>query len=162
MVDSTRLRIFLQDHLAAATAGLELARRTRGSNRGTDYGEPLARLADEIEADRGALEAMLVDLGFGPDRPKNLGAWAGEKLCRLKLNGQLKGYSPLSRVIELEGLTVGIGAKLSLWRILTEVAAEEPRLDVDHLHRLIERAEKQRRTLEDLRTRAAREALLPT
>jgi hypothetical protein len=162
MVDSTRLRIFLQDHLAAATAGLELARRTRGSNEGTDYGEPLARLADEIEADRGALEAMLVDLGFGPDRPKNLGAWAGEKLGRLKLNGQLKGYSPLSRVIELEGLTVGIGAKLSLWRILTEVAAEEPRLDVDHLHRLIERAEKQRRTVEDLRTRAAREAFLPT
>src|SRR5919108_1135396 len=59
MVDSTRLRIFLQDHLAATTAGLELARRTRGSNEGTDYGEPLAWLADEIEADRGALAGFL-------------------------------------------------------------------------------------------------------
>ena len=104
MVDSKRLRIFMQDHLAAATAGLELARRTRGANEGTEFGEPLARVADEIEADRGELEAMLTDLGFGPDRPKNIGAWAGEKVGRLKLNGQLTGYSPLSRVLELEGL----------------------------------------------------------
>jgi hypothetical protein len=160
MVDRKRLRIFLQDHLAAATAGLELAKRTRGANEGTDYGEPLARLADEIEADRRALEATLVDLGFGPDRPKNLGAWAGEKVGRLKLNGQLKGYSPLSRVLELEGLIAGISAKLSLWRILVEVAAEEPRLDTDHLRRLIDRGEAQRRTVEELRTLAAREAFL--
>jgi hypothetical protein len=160
MVDRKRLRIFLQDHLAASTAGLELARRARGANEGTDYGEPLARLAGDIEADRGALEAVLADLGFGPDRPKNLGAWAGEKVGRLKLNGQLTGYSPLSRVEELEGLAVGIGAKLSLWRILVEVAAEEPRLDADRLGRLIERAEEQRRTVEELRTLAAREAFL--
>jgi hypothetical protein len=160
MVDSKRVRIFMQDHLAASTAGLELARRTRGANEGTDYGEPLARLADEIEADRRALEGMLDDLGFGPDRPKNVGAWASEKVGRLKLNGQLKGYSPLSRVLELEGLIAGISAKLSLWRILVEVAAEEPRLDVDRLRRLIERGEDQRRTVEELRTRAAREAFL--
>ena len=160
MADLKRLRIFMQDHLAASTAGLELARRARGANEGTNYGHPLARLADEIEADRGALEAMLADLDFGPDRAKNVGAWAGEKLGRLKLNGQVKGYSPLSRVLELEGLTVGIGAKLSLWRILLEVAAEEPRLDADRLRRLIECGEEQRRTVEELRTLAAREAFL--
>jgi hypothetical protein len=160
MVDHKRLRIFLQDHFAASTAGLELVRRARGANEGTDFGAPLARLADEIEADRRALEGVLEDLGFGPDRSKNLGAWAGEKVGRLKLNGQLTGYSPLSRVLELEGLIAGISAKLSLWRILVEVAAEEPRLDADHLQRLIDRGEEQRRTAEELRTRAAREAFL--
>ena len=160
MADLKRLLIFMQDHLAASTAGLAHDRRVRGANEGTNYGQPLARLADEIEADRGALEAMLADLDFGPDRAKNVGAWAGEKLGRLKLNGQVKGYSPLSRVLELEGLTVGIGAKLSLWRILLEVAAEEPRLDADRLRRLIERGEEQRRTVEELRTLAAREAFL--
>jgi hypothetical protein len=160
MVDLKRLRIFMQDHLAASTAGLELARRARGANEGTDYGQPLARLADEIEADRDALQAMMADLGFGPDRAKNLGAWTGEKLGRLKLNGQVKGYSPLSRVLELEALAAGIVAKRSLWRILLEVAAEEPRLDADRLRRLIDRAEEQRRTVEELRTLGAREAFL--
>jgi len=160
MVNDKLLRIFMQDHLAAATAGTELARRAAGANRGTTYGDSLAHLADDIAADRSALEALLVDLGFGPDRPKNLGAWAGEKVGRLKLNGQLKGYSPLSRVLELEGLMVGITAKLSLWGILLEVAKEEPRLDTDRLRRLIARGEEQRATVTELRTRAAEQAFL--
>jgi len=160
MVDLKLLRIFMQDHLAASTAGLELARRAYGANRGTTYGDALSRVADEIEEDRRTLADMLTDLGFKPDRVKILGAWTGEKVGRLKLNGQLKGYSPLSRVEELEALIAGINAKLSLWRIVLEVAKEEPRLDADRIQRLIERGEEQLETVEDLRTRAARAAFL--
>jgi hypothetical protein len=160
MVDLKLLRIFMQDHLAASTAGLELARRAYGANRGTTYGDALSRVADEIDEDRRALADMLTDLGFKPDRVKILGAWAGEKVGRLKLNGQLKGYSPLSRVEELEALIAGINAKLSLWRIVLEVAKEEPRLDAGRIQRLIERGEEQLETVEDLRTRAARAAFL--
>jgi hypothetical protein len=160
MVDHKLLRIYMQDHLAAATAGLELAGRARGANRDTPYGDAPAHLADEIAEDRRALEDMLADLGFGPDRPKNLGAWAAEKVGRLKLNGQLKGYSPLSRVIELEGLVAGITAKVSLWGILLRVAEEEPRLDAARLERLMTRGDEQRESVNELRTRAAREAFL--
>ena len=160
MVDLKLLRIFMQDHLAASTAGLELARRAYGANRGTTYGDALSRVADEIEEDRRTLADMLTDLGFKPDRVKILGAWTGEKVGRLKLNGQLKGYSPLSRVEELEALIAGINAKLSLWRIVLEVAKEEPRLDADRIQRMIERGEEQLETVEDLRTRAARAAFM--
>jgi hypothetical protein len=160
MVDLKLLRIFMQDHLAASTAGLELARRAYGANRGTTYGDALSRVADEIEEDRRALADMLTDLGFKPDRVKILGAWTGEKVGRLKLNGQLKGYSPLSRVEELEALIAGINAKLSLWRIVLEVAKEEPRLDTERIQRLIEGGERQLETVEDLRTRSARAAFL--
>jgi hypothetical protein len=154
------LRIYLQDHLAGATGGVELVRRARGANRQTAYGDPLARLADDIVADRRALEGIMGELGFGADRAKNVALWAAEKAGRLKLNGRLTGYSPLSRLIELEGLITGINGKLSLWRSLMEIAPEEPRLDPDRLGRLLERGQEQLRTLEGLRDRAAREALL--
>lgn len=36
---SSPLAIYLNDHLAGATAGLELARRARGRNAGTPLGE---------------------------------------------------------------------------------------------------------------------------
>jgi hypothetical protein len=160
MVDHKLLRIFMQDHLAASTAGAELARRIGGANRGTTFGDALSHVAEEIAEDRQALAGMLDDLGFKPDRAKNVGAWAGEKVGRLKLNGQLKGYSPLSRVEELEALIAGINAKLSLWRILFEVSKEEPRLDADRLRNLIERGEGQLEALGDIRTRAARTAFL--
>jgi predicted DNA-binding ribbon-helix-helix protein len=152
------LRIYLQDHLAGSTAGLELARRTRGANKGTEYGPPLAKIADEIEADRRMLQGIMDDLGFGGDRLKNAGAWGLEKLGRLKLNGELKGYSPLSRVVELEGLLTGITGKLGLWLALLEVAPSESRLDADLLGRLRDRAEEQRTTVAALREKAAREA----
>jgi predicted DNA-binding ribbon-helix-helix protein len=153
------LRIYLQDHLAGATAGLELARRTRGANEGTAYGEPLAKIADEIEADRRHLQGVIEDLGFGGDRLKNIAAWGLEKVGRLKLNGQLTGYSPLSRVVELEGLLTGITAKKGLWALLLELAPSDTRLDAALLERLRDRAEEQRARVEQLRGRAAREAL---
>jgi hypothetical protein len=152
------LRIYLQDHLAGATGGSELARRLRDSNRGTAYEQPLAKLADEIQADKRALEGTIQDLGFGPDRPKVLAAWALEKAGRLKLNGQLTGYSPLSRMVEIEALLSGVNGKRSLWRSLLDVAGSEPRLDRARLGRLAERAERQSAELDDLRSRASRDA----
>jgi hypothetical protein len=159
-MDSKLLRIYLQDHLAGATGGVELARRARGANKGTPYGEPLAMLADDIDADRRSLESLMDDLGFGADRAKNLAFWVGEKAGRLKMNGQLTGYSPLSRVIELEGLITGVNGKRSLWLMLRELAetGAEPALDAERIQRLVERAEQQLETLHDLRSRAGREA----
>jgi hypothetical protein len=159
-VNEKLLRIYMQDHLAGSTAGVELARRTRGANEGTDYGPPLAKIADEIEADRRQLEGIIDDLGFGGDRLKNIAAWGLEKAGRLKLNGQLSGYSPLSRVVELEGLLSGITGKRALWVALLEVAPSEPRLDAELLGRLRDRAEEQRATVEELREKAAREAFV--
>jgi hypothetical protein len=158
-MDRKLLRIYLQDHLAAATGGRELVRRARGSNKGArGYGPALAKLADEIEADRRALEGLIHDLGFGADRPKVAAAWALEKAGRLKLNGRVTGYSPLSRMVELETLAAGVLGKLSLWRTLAELTDEEPELDRDRLTRLAERAEEQLGTLDELRARAARDA----
>jgi hypothetical protein len=159
-VNAKFLRIYLQDHLAGATGGLELARRARGSNRGTTYGDGFATLADEIEADRRSLESIMDDLGFGADRPKNAVFWIAEKAGRLKPNGQLTGYSPLSRMVEIEGLIAGVNGKRSLWLSLLELAEDEPKLEADRLQRLVERAEQQLATLQELRSRGAREAFL--
>ena len=57
------------------------------------------------------------DLEIRTDPVKDAGGWLLEKAGRLKLNGQLKGYSPLPRLVELEGLALGVTAKLaSGWR----------------------------------------------
>jgi hypothetical protein len=158
MNEKKYLRIYMQDHLAGSTAGLELARRTRGANEGTEYGPPLAKIADEIEADRRHLQGILEDFGWGGDRLKNMGAWALEKAGRLKLNGELTGYSPLSRVVELEGLITGISGKKGLWSALLQIAPAEPRLDTALIERLRDRAGNQLETVEELRQKAAREA----
>lgn len=154
------LAIYLNDHLAGATAGRELARRAASSNAGSDYGIFLEDLATEIEADRDSLLAVMRTLGVGTDRLKVLGGWAAEKAGRLKLNGRLLGYAPLSRLIELEGLTLGVRGKLGLWRALEEIAPAEPRLVPAELRALSKRALAQLDDLEGQRLRAASESLV--
>src|SRR3954471_13184248 len=111
LLGSDLLAIYLNDHLAGAPAGLELVRRARGTNAGTPLGDFLAGLAVEIEEDRNSLERIMERLGVGKDRLKVAAAWTAEKGGRLKLNGRLTGYSPLSRLVEVEGLMIGVWGK---------------------------------------------------
>lgn len=149
------LAIYLNDHLAAATAGVELARRLRSSNReDPEFGAPLAELCAEIEADRETLQQTMERLEIRRGRLKPAAAWAGEKLGRLKLNGRLRGYSPLSRVVELEMLTIGIAGKAQMWRTLDGILGSHREGGVGFAL-LAERADRQRAEAEELHRIAA-------
>jgi hypothetical protein len=153
------LAIYVNDHLAGATAGAELARRAAANNRSSAYGEALAQLADEIEHDRALLREIMERLSIPRDRVKLLAAWGAEKAGRLKLNGRLLGYSSLSRLEELELLSLGVEGKLALWQALRRTHGGDPRLQGIDLAKLLERARAQRQRLERQRRRAAEEAL---
>lgn len=152
------LAIYLNDHLAGATAGRDLARRSAASNDDSPYGEFLTGLAIEIDEDRDSLLELMRRLEVRVDRLKVAGGWAAEKAGRLKLNGRLLGYSPLSRMVELEGLTLGVRGKLGLWRALAEIAPTWPSISSDELSHLSGRAQDQLDALETHRLRAAVEA----
>ncbi len=153
------LAIYLNDHLAAATGGLELAKRAAVGNRDSSHGPFLAQLAAEIEEDRQSLVQIMGALGVKVDRIKVAAGWAAEKLGRLKLNGQLRGYSPLSRVVELEGLELGAHGKLALWRSLEQLEPGRSGASRETLQALAARAERQIEQLEVHRLRAAAQAL---
>lgn len=156
MIERRLLAIYLNDHRAGATGGVELARRARSSNRGTRWGETLETVCAEIEADLTTLEQVMEHLGVKRSVVKIAAAWSAERVGRLKPNGRLRGYSPLSRMLELEMLHIGITGKMEMWRAL--VATQASRLTQFDLPRLIERAESQRTTVERLRIEAAAEA----
>jgi hypothetical protein len=157
MTATRLLSIYLRDHHAGAVAGTSLASRTAGANEGTAYGEELARLRDEIEEDRRTLEALMERLGVSQDRLKDASAGVAERLGRLKRNGRLLSYSPLSRLVELESLALGVTGKLSLWRSLREAHGEV--VAGTDIRALEARAENQRERIEELRLRASADAL---
>lgn len=153
------LAIYLNDHLAGATVGVELVRRTARENEGSALGGFLADiLLPEIVEDRETLERLMASVGARRSRPKVALAWAAEKAARLKLNGELRRYSPLSRLLELEGLAAGIEGKRALWLSLAAVNGTEALSGFD-FHALAERAASQRARLEQHRVAAAVSAL---
>jgi hypothetical protein len=155
---SKYLATYLNDHLLGATLGTELARRAAGENQGSELGAFLSGLAREIDDDRDTLVALMSELGVKPDRLKVAAGWIGEKLGRLKPNAQLRGYSPLSPLVELEGLLIGIQGKLAMWRVLAETA-QDLGLERARFEALSTRAERQQADVERHRPEVARRAL---
>ena len=151
------LEIYHVDRHAGSVAGIELAKRMARRNRGTPMGQALDRLLGEIEADRVTLENLLAAVGAQPSFVKDRLAWTLERVGRLKPNGQVRGYSPLDRLHELEALSLGVWGKRALWVTLVELPepARPPGFDFDAL---AERAEGQFRELEELRIAAAAQA----
>jgi hypothetical protein len=148
------LRIYLNDHLAASAMGLALARRTLRNNREGELGDFLARLVREIEEDRATLLEVMRALGAPRNPIKEPAARLLEVVGRLKLNGRLRGYSNLSRVLELEGLSLGVDGQRALWRSLQASSRSVP----VNLDALVQRADRQLEELERHRVEAARRA----
>ncbi|HSD22813.1 MAG TPA: hypothetical protein VLB79_00650 [Solirubrobacterales bacterium] len=154
-MDRKLLGIYLNDHLAGSVVGTRLARRIAKHNEGNHYGSEATSLAKEIEQDKATLEELMDRLDVRKKRVRLAVAAVTETAGRLKPNGRLVGYSPLSRVIELEALTIGITGKLELWQSLKATGERIDGVDPDQL---IERAEDQRSRVRDLRLQASREA----
>ncbi|HEX5617579.1 MAG TPA: hypothetical protein VFX51_04130 [Solirubrobacteraceae bacterium] len=133
------LSIYLNDHLAGATAGVELARRIVPGE-----------LTREIDEDRAALIDVMERLSVGRDRARIALGWGTEKALRLKPGG---------RLVELETLSLGVEGKLALWNALAHAYGDDPRLQGVDLAALSDRARSQRRRIEQQRLDAAREAL---
>jgi hypothetical protein len=162
MIDEARLGTYLQDHYAGSSAGIELFRRAADQQSDPVTRTALAKMVQEVEEERTALERYLAAVGAKPDPMKNAGAWMVEKLSRLKPNGELIRRSPLSDVIELEALRIAVEGKAAGFRVLRQLADDEPRFDAAELDGLLAQVAQQIEDLEALRLTTATKLFRPT
>lgn len=148
------LGIYLNDHLAGATAGLELVRRAARSQRHPEHRTRLNSLASDIAADRQSLIQLMRSAGVPVRGYKVMAAWLGEKAGRLKPNGNVLTRSPLSDLLELEILVLAIQGKAAGWRVLLAAAENGAPVDQEKLRALLDRAGDQLAVAEELRLQA--------
>ncbi|PRY17838.1 hypothetical protein [Kineococcus rhizosphaerae] len=148
------LAVYLNDHLAGATAGCTRFTRSARAHAGSATGSELSRLAAECEEDRRALRHWMGVLGVPVKAPLPLAGRVAEAVGALKPNGRLVRRSPLRTVVELEGLLLGVQGKGAGWRSLRELARTDARLDAGALEELVRRADRQATELERLRRTA--------
>lgn len=155
------LEIYLDDHWAGAGAGENLASRLAANNARTRWAQALDDVARAVEEDDRTLQEIRERLGVNGGTAKRTIAQIGERLSRLKLNGRLIRYSPLSRLIEAEALIAGVSAKRLLWTALAIVATADPVLAGYDFAGLEQRADGQLTVLRKFHKEAAELALSP-
>ena len=149
------LGIYCNDHLAAATGGIELVSRMLGRHRGTRYEQPLEQLLDELREEWAGLRATMAALGLPVREYKQVASWVAEKLSRGKLNGRVLSRSPLSDLIEFEFIATAVLAKRAGFETLRALAEVDQRVDGDLFHRLVDQADDQHKWLADARRQVA-------
>jgi hypothetical protein len=154
--------LYLNDHLAGAMLGSDLAEQIRQRHEGSPLGELMGSIAPEIESDRQQLVDLMERMDVSRNPIKQATGWLAEKTTRLKFSGIASGEPEQSAFMALETLMLGVEGKASLWRALKEVRSQYPALSSTDLEHLLMRAERQRDALEHERLAAGTRALANT
>jgi hypothetical protein len=151
--------VYLNDHLAGAMLGVDLAGQIQARSHGTALGEAMESIAPQIEQDRQTLIELMRQLDSSKNPVKQATAWIAEKASRAKFHGMTSGEPELGTFMALETLMLGVRGKACMWRALKQVADQYPPLASVNLDELIERADRQYDTLERERLAAGTRAL---
>jgi hypothetical protein len=154
--------VYLNDHLAGAMLGSDLAKQIRDQHENTPLGDRMRSIAPQIEEDRQTLIALMQQMGTSRNPVKQATAWATEKASHVKFRGMTSGEPDLGTFMAVESLALGVLGKLSLWRALAQVADQYPAIASVNLDELIDRARTQYDLLEHERLAASRQALSGT
>jgi hypothetical protein len=145
---------YLNDHLAGSVSALELIEHWAHLHKDKPLGVFFSQIDTEIRADQNVLRDLVHRLGVEESSLRQAGAWAAEKLGRVRLMIAGGQQGSLGLVLTLEGLIMGIVGKKLLWRSLA--AANLAKLNGYDFRELQRRAEQQIDRIEAERIRAAR------
>jgi hypothetical protein len=151
--------VYLNDHLAGAMLGSNLAEQICDRTEGTPVGDVLATIAREIEEDRQALLDLMDAMGTSQNPVKKATGWVAEKASRAKFSGATSGEPDHGLFMALESLRLGVAGKKCLWLALQRIRGDYEVLAGIELERLVERATAQERRLEEERLEVAARAL---
>jgi hypothetical protein len=154
------LEVYLTDHLAGATAGVNLSEMAAQEHRADEHGAFFGEIASEIKADFETLQKLIDELGVEQSATKTAAAEIGSKMMAPKFVGG--DDDELNAFITLETLSMGVEGKICMWKALTTVEDAYPTLEGYDLDDLISRGESQRERIESHRLEIAPQALAHT
>ena len=161
MTAKPMLGTYLNEHLAGARGAVDLLGKAADNNTGSPAGDFLAELLVAVDEDRASLEQLMERLDVDRSEMKQAAGRVVERLSRLRFHERVTGDPGLSLLLELEAVTMGVSAKLSLWQSVEELAILDDRIAGFDVGTLIARAHVQLADLERQRRRIAAAALSP-
>lgn len=149
---------YLRIHLTGSAGGIELF--SRGERMADAHARTVLRdIRGELIVERHQQLRMARRTGVRPAPLFALGARVGEKVSRLKPNGDPVRRTPLSDLIDLEAMRTAVSGKVAGWEALLCVADHHEGLDRDELTALARQSQRQLEQLSALHTAAAARAL---
>lgn len=155
------LAIYLNDHLAGATAALKILDALATEEGDAELNGFVRGLRQAISLDRDELTRLMGATGIAISSVRRAAGWLGEKTTELKLTIDDPTNAGLGIFELFEALALGIDGKRALWSVLRIVSTDVPSLRADYA-RLSQRADEQRAAVETRRLEWAARAFSGT
>lgn len=155
-----QLESYLNDHFAGSVSALELIAHWAHVHKDKPLGRFFADIETQVKADQNRLSEVMHCLGIEESKVRQAGAWAAEKIARVRLIIAGDEAGSLGLVLTLEGLIMGVTGKKLLWRALA--AANLPQLNGYDFEELQRHAGEQIERIEAERLRAVRDVFAAT
>lgn len=144
------LPTYLHSHLIAAAAGERLFAQAARTWQDSAQGATIARLRNDVRADKDALHGIAETLGMGIPAYKKPFARAGALLGSLGPINPFHARTGAAEQLELEALISAVTGKSLLWKTLVLLSRTESRIGRERVTELLDRATAQLRELEAL------------
>jgi hypothetical protein len=132
---------YLNEHLAGSLGALELIDHWAEVHKDEPLGSFFLEIEKEIKADQDTLRDVMRTLHVEESKVRKAGAWAAEKVGRVRLIIAGDESDSLGLVLTLEGLIMGVTGKKLLWAALD--AAKLLPVSTYNFEQLQRRAEQQ-------------------
>ena len=154
------LDTYLNDHMAGATAGTNLAKMAAEEHQTDEHGPFFSEIYAEISADKATLQQLIEALSVGESASKTALAEIGSKLMGPKFTAG--DDDQLNAFVTLETLSIGVEGKVCMWKALKTVESDYPAFEQFDIDDLLARAVSQREKIEVQRQKMAPLALTHT
>jgi hypothetical protein len=154
------LDTYLNDHIAGATAGTNLAKIAAEEHQTDEHGPFFSEIYAAVEKDFGILKDLAAALGVEESAGKGALAEIGSKMMAPKFTAGEDDQ--LNAFITLETLSIGVEGKVCMWKALKTVENDYAGFENFDLDDLLARAESQREKIEAQRQKIAPLALTHT
>jgi hypothetical protein len=154
------LDTYLNDHIAGATAGTNLAKIAAEEHQTDEHGPFFSEMYAAIKRDFETLKDLATALGVQESAGKAALAEIGSKLMAPKFTAGED--DELNAFITLETLSIGIEGKVCMWKALRTVEGDYAGFERFDLDGLLASAESQREKIEGQRQKIAPRALTHT
>jgi len=151
------LDTYLNDHIAGATAGTNLAKMAAEEHQTDEHGPFFSEIYAAIQADFETLQQLASALGVEESAAKGALAEIGSKMMAPKFTAG--DDDELNAFVTLETLSIGIEGKVCMWKALKTVESEYPAFKEYDIDELLARATSQREKIEAQRQKMAPLAL---
>lgn len=142
------LEDFLNQHLLGSRSGVKAFCAAEQTWAGTPQEAALRRLGDAVQDDQDRLEALIGELGLRTPLVDRAAGAAAEVGGRLNPVNALRTRGSGWTQVELDLLQGMLQAKLSMWRVLEQLAPHLPAVDAAEMRGLCEKTAEQRRGVE--------------